>query len=336
MKHEFHVIPGAAVSAILDQQPRKSIANVEAAYLAHHAGQTVNPDSYFLRFPKQPANRIIALPASIEGEQGVSGIKWIASFPGNIKQGLARASASLILNDQDTGYPFALLEASRISAVRTAASAVLAARWMNRGHRAGSRISFIGAGIIAKNILDMFVADGWEFGRISVHDPDPRSAGALRDYAAKASGMPASVESDLERALQAQIVVFATNVPAPYVLPPVRFEAGQIILNISLRDIAPELLVDAENIVDDVDHCMKANTSPHLLEQKVGNRDFITGTLAQLIRAEVTLDHARPLIFSPFGLGVLDLALGKYVYEEARERGLAVEIPDFLNDTARW
>ncbi|EGH48954.1 pyridoxal-5'-phosphate-dependent enzyme, beta subunit:ornithine cyclodeaminase/mu-crystallin, partial [Pseudomonas syringae pv. pisi str. 1704B] len=67
----------------------------------------------------------------------------------------------------------------RISARRTAASAVLAARWMNRQQRHVGRMSFIGAGFIARTILDMFVSDGWTMDAVSVFDQHQDSALAL-------------------------------------------------------------------------------------------------------------------------------------------------------------
>ena len=101
---------------------------VEAAYRLHAAGKSVNPNSSFLRYPNNPTARIIALPAHLGGKVKKSGIKWISSFPANRAGNLARASAVQILNDATTGYPLACIEASLISATRTAASAVLAAQ----------------------------------------------------------------------------------------------------------------------------------------------------------------------------------------------------------------
>ena len=331
---EFSVISGSTVKSILDDFPARSIAAVEAAYLAHHDGATVNPDSYFLRFPQDPRNRIIALPAAIDAGIDVAGIKWIASFPGNIDQGVPRASAVLVLNDPHTGYPFALLEGAYISAVRTAASAVLGAYWINGKRRTAASIGFIGAGVIARHILDMFVADDWRLDQVVVHDSDAASAQALSGHALARAG--SGRVDTLEAALACDIVVFATNAGVPYVTPAQRFRAGQIVLNISLRDLAPELLVDANNVFDDVDHCMKANTSPHLAEQLTGGRDFVSGTLAQLIRGEIALDSDRPVIYSPFGMGILDLALGKSIYDEARKSGRGTAIPNFFGEERRW
>ena len=92
---------------------------------------------------------------------------------------------------------------------------------------------------------------------------------------------------------------------------------------------------DIDNVVDDVEHVMKANTSPHLLEQAVGHRRFVTGTLAELMTGRCTVDRSKPAIFSPFGLGVLDLAVGKWIYDEAVAAGQDLRLTDFFYDMTR-
>src|SRR5260221_12623699 len=126
---ELSIINRKTVFDIIRTHRDECIGIVREAYLAHADGQSVNPDSYFLRFPDKPDCRIIALPAYLGNGFGVAGLKWIASYPANILQGFPRASAVLIFNNHETGYPFAILESSIISSARTAASAVLAAHW---------------------------------------------------------------------------------------------------------------------------------------------------------------------------------------------------------------
>ena len=332
---EFHVIAGPVVKDVLDANIGMLVDRVEKAYLSHYDGQTINPDSYFLRFPKQPDNRIIALPAAIDGASPVAGIKWISSFPSNITQGIPRASAVIVLNDRATGYPIACMEGAQISALRTAASAVLGAYWLNGKRRHAATISFVGAGVIARNIARMFRADRWQFDHAIVHDFDDQSASALQAHLGRLD-IPDVRCSGLASALDADIVVFATTAGTPYVVPPTAFKPGQVILNISLRDIAPELILQSENICDDVDHCLKANTSPHLAEQLSGNRAFINGTLAGVIRGDIVLDRNKPMIFSPFGLGVLDLDLAKFVLGRAAETGRTLTIDSFFAEERRW
>ena len=103
----------------------------------------------------------------------------------------------------------------------------------------------------------------------------------------------------------------------------------------SLRDICPNVILASQNIVDDIDHCLKARTSVHLSEMETGNRDFIAGTLVDVLENKVELDH-KPRIFSPFGLGILDLAVGDLVLEAAVSSGEAIAFPNFFSNSARW
>ncbi|MBB5935018.1 2,3-diaminopropionate biosynthesis protein SbnB [Streptomyces zagrosensis] len=333
MSH-FFVVPGAAVSTVLAGAHKDVLRIVAETYVAHEQGLSVNPDSYFLRFPDKPNARVIALPSYLGGEVDTIGMKWIASFPDNIKEGLPRASATLLLNDYATGYPLACLEAAGISAVRTAASAAVAASELITGTEP-VRLAVVGAGVIARTIIDYLHAGGVQVAEVLVHDLDATSAGHLSEHAAARFGVPVSIGT-LDDALDRDLVVFATTAAAPYVPADTALRPGQVLLNVSLRDIAPELLLGSNNIVDDVDHCLKAQTSPHLAEQLTGGREFITGTLGALLQGDVTIDPDKPTVFSPFGLGILDLAVGHHVLHEAKRQGSAIDIPDFIGETKRW
>lgn len=335
-KPNFHVIPGGVISKILSESHKKILKIVNETYLLHESRNTINPDSYFLRFDDKPEARIIALPAAIKGDQALSGIKWIASYPRNIENNLQRASATLILNDYQNGYPLACLEASQISAVRTAASAVVAADALNKGEKRSRKVAFIGAGVIARTILEYFVNDDWKFDSLSCYDLNQVDASRFAAFS-EGFDINARAEDSLEDAVKgASLVVFATTAATPYANSKELFSAGQIILNISLRDICPDIILSSTNICDDIEHCMKANTSPHLAEKKVGHRNFISGTIAQVIAGDISVDYSKPIIFSPFGLGVLDLAVSKLLYENAINSDDAILIPDFFADTKRW
>lgn len=329
----FSVLNGRDVLALLDGRERETIDRVASAYLAHEAGDSVNPDSYFLRFPQKPEARIIALPAYLGGDAEIAGLKWIGSFPGNVASGLPRASAVLVLNDFATGYPVALMEAGSVSAARTAASAALAATTLGGGNPRS--VGVVGGGVIARTICRYLAAAGVPLTEVRCHDLDAGSATAIAGHLRERYGSEAA-PAGLAEALDCDLVVLATTAAKPYVPAGTRLRPGQLVLNISLRDLAPEILFEVDNVFDDVEHCMKADTSPHLAEQLSGGREFVTGTLAGVINGTVTLDPERATVFSPFGLGVLDLAVGHDLYRRAREEGLLVELPDFFGETRRW
>ena len=311
---------------------------VEHAYRLHGRAHTVNPPSYFLTYPDRPGARTIALPASVRGDVAVDGIKWISSFPANIRTGLPRASAVLILNDPETGYPFACLESSIISATRTAASAALAATALHAGKQRPRQVTYFGAGLIARYIHEFLAGSGWEFDEVGVYDVSADYAGRFQDHLlGQPGGVPVTVHADPRSAIEkAGLVVFATTSAAPHVHDPEWFAHNPVVLHVSLRDLAPEVILAATNVLDDVEHCLKANTSPHLAEQLTGSRDFVHATLYDVLSGGVTLPDDKPIVFSPFGLGVLDLAVGKFVYEQAARRGELRAIDGFFAELSRY
>ncbi|MEU6196603.1 2,3-diaminopropionate biosynthesis protein SbnB [Streptomyces sp. NPDC047061] len=334
----FAVITGAQVQRALSGREKQLVELVETVYRLHDAGDSVNPPSYFLRFEDRPTSRIIALPASLGGTVQVDGLKWVSSFPENVSAGIPRASAVLVLNDHDTGYPFACLESSIISATRTAASAALAADWLSRGHTRPTRVGFFGTGLIARYIHTFLAGSGWDFDEIGVHDLSADSAGGFRGYLEQTgTGARITVHDSAEDLVrESDLVVFATIAGRPHVTDPAWFTHNPLVLHVSLRDLAPEVLLGAANFVDDVEHCLKADTSPHLAEQLTGSRDFLNGTLGDVMCGRAAPPHDRPMIFSPFGLGVLDLAVGKYVYDEVSRAGDLCLIDDFFHELRRY
>jgi N-[(2S)-2-amino-2-carboxyethyl]-L-glutamate dehydrogenase len=170
-----------------------------------------------------------------------------------------------------------------------------------------------------------------------VHDPSAASAAGFRGYLDHAGGTgPITVYDDPGPLIRASdLVIFATIAGQPHITDPSWFTHNPLVLHISLRDLTPQILLTATNIVDDIDHCLKADTSPHLAEQLTGNRDFLAGTLNDVITGHTTIPPDQPTIFSPFGLGVLDLAVGKYVYDQITTSGNLHIINDFFHDLHR-
>jgi ornithine cyclodeaminase len=145
-----------------------------------------------------------------------------------------------------------------------------------------------------------------------------------------------TVDNSAEKLIRSSdLVVFATVAAQPHVRDVSWFAHNPLVLQVSLRDLAPEILLASRNVVDDIGHCLKANTSPHLAEQLTGNRDFLLGTLDDVMAARLRVPADRPLVFSPFGLGVLDLAVGKYVYDTVDSSGDLHVIDEFFHFTGR-
>ncbi len=103
----------------------------------------------------QPDAFIHAMPAYIPGLKS-AGLKWVSGYPGNQAKGLPYITGLLILNDVDTGIPYAVMDCVWITAYRTAGASALAAKYLARPD--SETIGIIACGVQGRTNLEAIAA----------------------------------------------------------------------------------------------------------------------------------------------------------------------------------
>jgi 2,3-diaminopropionate biosynthesis protein SbnB len=320
------------VARQLQGHERRLIDLAAQAYVTHARGDSCLPQSEYLRFPGKERERIIPKAGYLGGPQPAAGIKWIASFPDNTTIGLPRASAVIVLNDVNTGRPTTVMEGSLISCQRTAAGAALAARWLH-SQPVVRCLGLYGCGLIGREILRFILADERPVESILLYDIQRPYARALAE-ALRASGFRGSVSvsrSRKEMVAACDLLVFATSAVKPSLDSIERASPDATLLHVSLRDFTANAVLQADNLADDIDHVLQAQTSAHRTAQLTGRRDFLRATLADVIEGRAApRAGGRPVMFHPFGLAALDLAFAQHVADACAAGGQGQVVPEFL------
>ena len=112
-----------------------AIDRVRQAFVRHWRGEWAMPSKVYLDSPGFGDFR--AMPARGDG---LALLKWVTSFPGNPARGLPTVTGIVCLSDAETGEPLMLLDARSVTALRTGASAAVAAGALApRGRAVGGR-----------------------------------------------------------------------------------------------------------------------------------------------------------------------------------------------------
>lgn len=330
--NDILIIGAPEVEATLKGHENSVLSAVQKAYESHSRGASSLPHSSFLRFPDSDKDRIICLPAFLGDDYQLAGVKWIASMPGNVAKGVERASAVMILNDRVSGRPKAVVEGSIISKQRTAASAALASKILAPGEP--EAIGFVGCGPINVTVAQYLIKVWPNVKQLVAYDLDPARAEsfgqALLELKPEASF---TVAKNLEELLSTcPMVAFGTTAITPYLHDLDACPAGATILHVSLRDLTAEVILANHNIVDDLDHVNRAATSIHLASQQQGHTDFVHSSLGDILIGKASLPErdGRKFIFTPFGLGILDLAVADLVMKKLAEDGGGTLVKSFL------
>lgn len=189
-------------------------ALVEAIDAMLRADVTV-PVRHHHTIPRVDGNAThLIMPAWEAGAGGFLGVKIVNVFPGNAARGLPSVMGSYILMHGDTGVPLAVIDGTRLTLWRTAATSALAARYLARPDAATHLM--VGAGALSPFFLKAH----------RVVRPITRSiiwnktrANAERIAAKLAQeGITVEVADDLETAVrEADIISTATLSKAPLV-----------------------------------------------------------------------------------------------------------------------
>jgi alanine dehydrogenase len=291
--------------------PNEAYDAVRDAFVAHARGEwTMPPKVYVTNYP---AGDFRAMPALGDGH---ALLKWVTSFPRNPARGLPTVTGLVLLSDADDGRLLAVLDAAAVTALRTAAAAVLAAEVLGRAD--AQSVAVIGAGANGAETARMFAARGRE---PMLFDVDTGRAEAV------AGSVGARVSTNAAEALACDLVVTVT--PGSSVLyEPGSLRPGQHISLLGAdgpgkAEVAIAELEHARLFCDDWEQASHGGEIARAVEAGLLARDDVTELGAVLSDDAPGREHPDDVtLFDSTGLAIQDLAIAKVAYAKVNELDL--------------
>jgi ornithine cyclodeaminase/alanine dehydrogenase-like protein (mu-crystallin family) len=273
------------------------------------------------------------MPAYRGGEHAVYSLKAVCIFPANPAIGLDAHQGTVTLFDGETGRPTAILNASALTSIRTAAVTALATRLLARPDAA--RLAILGSGVQARAHLRSLPLVR-SFSSVAVYSPNGEHARALVAEAAQAGGGTRfEVAASAVEALRgADVVVTATSSHTPvlehgWLSPGAHVNAiGASIPSMRELDTAT---VAACELFTDSRESIQAEAGDFRLaleDAAVAGPEHVRAELGELaIGAHPGRSGPQALtVFRSLGLAVEDLAAAELAVAGARAAGAGTEV----------
>jgi ornithine cyclodeaminase len=299
------------------------------AMAAYERGDVRQPSKMVLRrgddAQSEVDGRINGLCAILDYDSPSMGLKWVASFPHNRKRGLPRASALIVLNSPETGFPVALMDGTIISAVRTGACTGLGAHYLAPMNT--KKIGIVGAGVQARTqLLGLYTALP-NVERISVWNRTRRNGEIFVEEARERWNAPVFLEETIEAALTGADVVLTITTSDEPIIPARLIKPGALTIQLSGHECEFELVKQCSKIVmNDWNACKhRGIRTPAVMYQQGLLRDEdIYCSLGDLLlgRKPGRESEDERIHFSPDGMGATDVALAYDIYQRAHNAGI--------------
>jgi ornithine cyclodeaminase len=266
------------------------------------------------------------MPVYSAGDRPAFGLKAICVFPGNPARGKYSHQGAVLLFSAESGEPLAFVNASALTAVRTAAVSAVATRALARED--AGELAVVGAGVQARAHVEA-MSHVRPVRRCRVAS---RSAGSARRLAEELRGkyaFPVEAVATAEEALRgADLIVTATNsaealVRREWVSPGAHINAvGACTPN--ARELDAAVVAASSLFVDSVESAAnEAGDYLRAVQEGAVAPGHIRAELGEVLRgAQPGRTSADEItLFESLGLAVEDLAAAEYLYRKCKETG---------------
>ena len=263
------------------------------------------------------------MPARTDGAE-VRGAKVVSLFSGNRAVGLPTITGVILLLDEVTGLPLALMDAGELTAIRTAAAAGLAAKLLSRSD---SRVlGLFGAGAQAP----------WQVEAVRAVRPIEevrlmsRTGASAERLAGSLTGVEARVFEDPRAVVDgADIVVAVTTSSTPVFkgtdVRPGTHVSGSGSYTLEMQEVDADVVRRARVVVEHRESALEeAGDLVIPMRAELVGPDVIDCELGEIVNgvAPEGRDGRDLTFFKSVGTAVQDLAVGALVYRKAVEAGV--------------
>lgn len=297
---------------------------VERGFREYAAGRVILPEKASQVFDEATQDRINCMPSTVRG-LGLSGVKWVSVFPENPRlRGMRNVGGVMALSSIEDGSTVSVMDASMLTALRTAAVDALASRCLAKSEV--ESVALVGTGEQAAFHARLLAPAGSGVG-VRVSGRTAAHADALAE-ALRSEGVDAeSLGSDMERAVRgADTVVTAISGQAP-VLKADWLEGGALYCHVGGWEDEYAVAKKADAIVCDNWHSLKHRGSPTIarmyMEGLLGDED-VAADLHEVVTGEKpgrTSDD-QFIYFNAIGLSFADVCVAAWLLERAEAQSL--------------
>jgi len=314
--------------------PPAACAESMAAVLAARARGETHMPLRSIMAPSGAAGIMGLMPgwrAARQDRAAMFALKAICVIPGNPGRGLDAHQGIVTLFDGETGVPTAILDASAVTAVRTAAVSAVATDVLARTQ--ARTLAILGAGVQGRAHLQALAAVR-DFTRVRVYAPTRAHAQALADDARPAGGEVRAVATAEEAVRGADVVVAATNSPEP-VLARAWLAPGAHVNAVGAstpraREI-DTATVAASALFCDSRESLRNEAGEFQLavrEGAIAGEEHVRAELGEVLAGSAPgrRDDGELTLFRSLGIAVEDLAAAETAVAAARAQGLGTEV----------